>query len=334
VGGANKIAWCRKGIREGQSRIVREMTGEMVAHGGNKGSRRVMEGNMVHPIPDSGIAQTYLITDENDGLMVVDVGSVGAAQAVEDFCVHTIKRSLMAIRIIAATHFHIDHIGGIEALLAKCSPKTTVLFHPLVKAYLKAGRPLSPMRNWITGLLPTLFGGAFGIRKWSDLAFDGPAGVPLPFFRDLQRVSYADRIRYLEENRLPRSRIGFGGWEVIAAPGHTEESVVFYNEASGELIAGDLILGRKGGRGYVNRFCWTEEQSRRSFAALAESIRVRVIYPGHGPVIWHETDAFRKVDCFGEAPAREGSHETCSGETRNGLRDERSRKSHQRRSRR
>ena len=279
---------------------------------------------MVHPIPGSGIAQTYLITDENDGLMVVDCGSIGAAQAVENFCVHTIKRSLMAIRIIAATHFHIDHIGGIAALLSKCSPKTVVLLHPLVKAYLKGGRPLSPMRNWVTGLLPTLTGGAFGIRKWSDLAFDGPAGVPLPFFRDLQRVSYADRIQFLEGNRLPRSRICFGGWEVIAAPGHTEDSVVFYNEASGELITGDLILGRKDGRGYVNRFCWDEGQTKRTFTALMETIHVRIIFPGHGPVVWATDDAFRKVDCFGELLAQDDSRKGSICETRNGLRNGRS----------
>ena len=256
---------------------------------------------MVHPIPGSGIARTYLISDEKDGLMVVDCGSVGAAQAVEEFCIHTIKRSLMAIRIIAATHFHIDHIGGIAALLAKCSPRTAVLFHPLVKAYLKAGRPLSPMRHWVTGLLPTLIGGAIGVRKWADLAVDGPAGVPLPFFRDCQRVTYVDRIRYLEGIRLPRSRIGFGGWEVISAPGHTEESVVFYNEASGELITGDLILGRKDGRGYLNRFCWDEGQSQSAFAALAQSLRVRIIFPGHGPVVWSAENAFLKVDDFSEA---------------------------------
>ena len=277
---------------------------------------------MVHPIPGSGIAQTYLITDEIDGLMVVDVGSVGAARAVEDFCTHSIKRSLMAIRFIAATHFHIDHIGGIAALLEKCSPKTTILFHPLVKAYLKAGQPLSPMRNWITGLFPTLIAGGFGVRKWSDLAFDGAAGLPLPFFRDLQHVSYVDRIRYLEGNRLPRSRIGFGSWEVIAAPGHTEDSVVFFNEPSGELIAGDLILGRKDGRGYVNRFCWDEDQIRRTFTALMETICVRIIYPGHGAVIWDDRDAFGKVDCFGEVPAQDCSRKICFGETRNGLRED------------
>jgi glyoxylase-like metal-dependent hydrolase (beta-lactamase superfamily II) len=255
---------------------------------------------MVHPVPGSGLAQTYLITDEKDGLMVVDCGSVGAAQAVEEFCTQTIRRSMMAIRIIAATHFHIDHIGGIASLLSKCSPRATVLFHPLVKAYLKAGRPLSPMRHWVTGLLPTLTaGGFFGVRKWSDLAFGGPAGVPLSFFRDLQQVSYTDRIRYLEGNLLPRSGIGFGSWEVIATPGHTEESVVFYNESSGELIAGDLILGRKDGRGYLNRFCWDEERTQRTFTALAETLRVWSIYPGHGPVIWSSEDAFQKVDGFG-----------------------------------
>jgi len=257
---------------------------------------------MVHPIPESGIAQTYIITDENDGLMVVDCGSIGTAQAVEVFCTHTLKRSLMAIRFITATHFHFDHIGGIATLLAKCSSKTVVLFHPLVKAYLKAGRPLSPMRNWVTGLLPTLIaGGFFGVRKWSDLTFDGLAGVPLSCCQDLQLVSYADRIQYLEGKRLSRSRIGFGGWEVIAAPGHTEESVVFYNEASEELIAGDLVLPRKDGRGYLNRFCWDEGQSQRTFAALSEALSVRIIYPGHGPVIWSAENAFLKVDCFGEA---------------------------------
>jgi glyoxylase-like metal-dependent hydrolase (beta-lactamase superfamily II) len=180
------------------------------------------------------------------------------------------------------------------------------------------------MRNWITGLLPTLIGGRFGIRKWSDLAFDSPAGVPLPFFRDRQFVSYADRIQYLEGNRLPRFRIGFGGWEVIAAPGHTEESVVFYNEASGELISGDLILGRKDGRGYVNRFCWDEAQTRRTFTALAETIRVRIIFPGHGPVVWSAEDVFRKVDCFGELLAQDDSRKGSICETRNGLRNGRS----------
>jgi len=258
---------------------------------------------MVHSIPDCGLSNTYII-EEDDGLMVVDVGSVGAALAVEDFCIHTLKRSLRALRFIAATHFHIDHIGGIGALLSKCPPKTTVLFHPLVKAYLKANRQISPMRNWFTGLLPTLLASSFGIKKWSDLTFDGPAGVPLPFFWDLQRVSYADRIRYLEGNRLPRSRIGFCGWEAIAAPGHTEESAVFFNEASGELISGDLILGGKDGWGYVNRFCWDEDWIRRSFAALIETIRVRTIYPGHGAIIRDDAYAFRKVDCFGENSER------------------------------
>ena len=111
-------------------------------------------------------------------------------------------------------------------------------------------------------------------------------------------MSEAGRMRYLDGNILPRSRIGFGGWEVIAAPGHTEESLVYYNEASGELITGDLILGRKDGRGYLNRFCWDVVQTQRTFAALAEKLHVRIIFPGHGPVFWAAEDAFGKIDCF------------------------------------
>ncbi|MBU2262131.1 MAG: MBL fold metallo-hydrolase, partial [Proteobacteria bacterium] len=65
---------------------------------------------MVHTIPDCGLSRSYLI-EEGAGLMVVDVGSVGVARAIGDYCTHTLKRSLRAIRFIAATHFHIDHIG-------------------------------------------------------------------------------------------------------------------------------------------------------------------------------------------------------------------------------
>jgi glyoxylase-like metal-dependent hydrolase (beta-lactamase superfamily II) len=109
---------------------------------------------------------------------------------------------------------------------------------------------------------------------------------------------------------------------------------VFYNETSGELITGDLILGWKDGRGYVNRFCWDEDQIRRTFAALADMIRVRIIYPGHGAVIWHDRDAFGKVDCFGEAQPRDDFQKICFDETRNGLCDGRTGKDHLRKLRR
>jgi hypothetical protein len=40
---------------------------------------------MVHIIPESGFANTYLI-EEDAGLIAVDVGSIGAAQEVATYC--------------------------------------------------------------------------------------------------------------------------------------------------------------------------------------------------------------------------------------------------------
>ena len=110
---------------------------------------------MVHRIPDCGFAKSYII-EEDEGLMVIDVGSIGAAQEIEHYCAQILNRPLRDIRFIAATHFHIDHIGGIGTLLNKCSPEAKVLFHPLVQEYLDGKKELSSMKNWLSGLLPTL----------------------------------------------------------------------------------------------------------------------------------------------------------------------------------
>lgn len=66
---------------------------------------------MVYMIPDSGISNCYLISGR-DGLMAVDIGSIGAANALIRFINETLGQPLSVVKYIAATHFHIDHIGG------------------------------------------------------------------------------------------------------------------------------------------------------------------------------------------------------------------------------
>jgi glyoxylase-like metal-dependent hydrolase (beta-lactamase superfamily II) len=110
---------------------------------------------MVHAIPKSGIANTYLI-EEEEGLMAVDVGSIGAAQDIATYFTEVLKRSLLDIRFIFATHFHIDHIGGIGTLLKGCSPKTRVLFDLYAKGYIEGRESLAPMINWLGGLVPVI----------------------------------------------------------------------------------------------------------------------------------------------------------------------------------
>ena len=254
---------------------------------------------MVHVIPKSGFANTYLI-EEDDGLIAVDVGSIGAAQEVATYCTGILKRFLEDFRFIFATHFHIDHIGGIGTLLKECSTETRVLFDLHAKGYIKGRENLAPMKNWLSGLIPTIRENYTRIGNLSHIVFESLAGVPLPVFKDNGRLSYTDRVSYIDMQGALLSRIGFSDWEAVPTPGHTPDSISLYNEKTQELICGDLILGRHDGMGYLNRFCWDESLIRDCFDILNNTLCVRTIYPGHGEVIRDNVNAFAKVIPFEE----------------------------------
>ena len=252
---------------------------------------------MVHVIPKSGFANTYLI-EEDDGLIAVDVGSIGAAQEVATYCTGILKRSLEGFRFIFATHFHIDHIGGIGTLLKECSTETRVLFDLRAKGYIEERENLAPMKNWLSGLVPTIRENYTRIGNLSHITFESVAGVPLPVFGHIGCFPYADRIAYIDMQGALLSRIGFAGWEAVPTPGHTPDSISLYNEKTHELICGDLILGRHDGMGYLNRFCWDEGLASDCFAVLKNLLCVRTIYPGHGEVIRDDVNVFAKVVPF------------------------------------
>ena len=252
---------------------------------------------MVHVIPKSGFANTYLIEDD-DGLIAMDIGSIGAAQEVATYCIGVLKRPLEDIRFIFATHFHIDHIGGIGTLLNKCSSETRVLFDLHAKGYIEGQENLAPMKNWLSGLVPTIRENYGRIGNLSHITFESLAGVPLPVFKDNGRLPYTDRVSYIDMQGALLSRIGFSDWEAVPTPGHTPDSISLYNERTEDLICGDFILGAHDSTGYLNRFCWNEALICDYFLALNDFLTVRVIYPGHGDVIRDNEDAFRKVATF------------------------------------
>ena len=260
---------------------------------------------MVHIIPKSGFARTYLI-EEDENIMAVDVGSIGAAQEIEAYCADVLLTSTEAIRFIVATHFHTDHIGGIGTLLRKCSPETQVLFHPLVREYLAGNRELPAMKNWISGLLPTVVASLPNLKNLADFTPETLSGIPVMGIDGLSHLPYEASIRYFEAGRLPRYPLGFGpsassghrDWEVIATPGHTEDSLSLYNNATKELICGDLIIGNPDGTGHLNTFVQDEITTHETFVMLKYSISPLSIYPGHGKVIKDHENAFRKVREF------------------------------------
>jgi glyoxylase-like metal-dependent hydrolase (beta-lactamase superfamily II) len=175
-----------------------------------------------------------------------------------------------------------------------------VLINQFNKGYIEGKEGLAPMHNWLGGLVPTIRENYCYIGDLSHLAFESLAGIPLPMFSGRRRVSYADRVSYIDTQGVLLRRIGFSDWQAVATPGHTPDSVSLYNEKAQELISGDLILGRHDGMGYLNRFCWDEVLARDYFAILNNVLRVRKIYPGHGEVIRDNENAFAKVASFPE----------------------------------
>jgi glyoxylase-like metal-dependent hydrolase (beta-lactamase superfamily II) len=85
-----------------------------------------------------------------------------------------------------------------------------------------------------------------------------------------------------------RIEVGGGRLTVFHTPGHTPDHVVFYSD--GALFTGDLVLGR--GTSVV-------DPPEGDLAAYLSSLRrmvdlaPRVIYPGHGPVVF---DAHAKLE--------------------------------------
>lgn len=276
---------------------------------------------MIHAVPNCGLARSYVVSG-TDGLMVVDIGSVGTAQDVLDYIKNQPDMSLNMVKYITATHFHIDHIGGIGRYLASCPPTVRVLFHNLVKGYLEEKARISLIGNWCVGLLPATLVSLRYVNKISHFQFETPAGIPLPGLRNIVKLPYKERINYFgaegdpplsnaalfeHQNKGPvfpalkRYPLGFDQWEVIETPGHTEDSVCFFNVMSEELICGDLIVNmEKNGRGKLNRFCWNKAAIVNSYESLLATISVKTIYPGHGDLIRDDDNALRRVSAFND----------------------------------
>ena len=258
-------------------------------------------GTAVHEIPHTGFARAYLI-EGDPGFAAVDVGSRGSALDVADHLTGILGSSPERLRLIAATHFHIDHIGGIGFLLRRCPPETKVLFPGPVRGYLNGTDRMSVMRNWFVGLTPATLLCTRSVRRAAHLRVMTLAGIPLPGFRSLVRLPYRDRVRFLDGSGA-RYPMGFGEWEVIETPGHSSDSVSFYNGRTRELICGDLILNvlRKKGA-FLNRFYWDRGRLEDSFQYLLENTRPLRIYPGHGAVVKDEENALLKVAGFRTSP--------------------------------
>jgi len=89
------------------------------------------------------------------------------------------------------------------------------------------------------------------------------------------------------EGLAPGDAVTSGGCElrVVATPGHSADSVCLLLAADGALLTGDTVLGRGttviAGDGSLGDYLGSLERLR----ALADEAQLRVLLPGHGPLL-------------------------------------------------
>jgi len=186
----------------------------------------------------------FVVTD--DGVLVVD--ALGSPTLAEELIAEIRRVTSQPIRYVVLTHYHADHIYGLQAFKAAGA---TILAHPAGREYLNsdtAARRLEASRK--------------------DLA---------PWIDENTRLVSADRWLDHPETTL---RMGTFTFRIRhAGPAHTLEDLVVYVEKPGVLFAGDLVF--RGRIPFVG-----QADSRQWIASLGDLIafKPRILVPGHGAV--------------------------------------------------
>jgi glyoxylase-like metal-dependent hydrolase (beta-lactamase superfamily II) len=162
------------------------------------------------------LVNVYLIK-EGASWVLVDAGLRGYADSIRRAAREFVGSDAPPSAILL-THAHFDHIGSLEALLARWD--VPVFAHSLERPYL-TGRSSYPPPDPLVGR------GAMALL--SRLYPRGPIDV-------------SARLQRLADGRsLP----SLAGWQWLPTPGHTAGHVSFYRERDRVLIAGDAVTTTK-----------------------------------------------------------------------------------------
>ena len=181
-----------------------------------------------------------------DGVVVVD--ALGSPALANELIAEIRRVTAEPIRYVIVTHFHADHIYGLQAFKAAGA---TILAHPAAKEYLNsdtAQRRLEASRL--------------------ELA---------PWINADTRLLPADRWLDATETTLRVGRMDFIIRHV--GPAHTPEDLVVFVPQRSVLFAGDLVF--RGRIPFVG-----QADSRQWIVSLSRLIDFKpaLLIPGHGPV--------------------------------------------------
>ena len=160
-----------------------------------------------------------LVWDESEAVLI-DAGYPGLLEQLREQIERAGVSAERLTRLII-THQDIDHIGGVNALLA-LNPRIEVLAHEEDRPYILGERPLikfSPER----------------LTQITELASDLPEERRQTIFEGFRHPNPRVDRTIADGETLPYC----GGIVVIHTPGHTPGHVMLYLESSKVLVAGD-----------------------------------------------------------------------------------------------
>jgi glyoxylase-like metal-dependent hydrolase (beta-lactamase superfamily II) len=186
----------------------------------------------------------FVVTPQ--GVVVVD--ALGSPTLAEELIAEIRRVTRKPIRYVIVTHFHADHIYGLQAFKAVGAK---IVAHPAGREYLNSETAQRRMEASRQELFP-----------WID---------------ETTRLVPADDWLVGGDMTL---RLGGQEFRIRhVGPAHTPEDLVVYLPKSGVMFAGDLVFrGRIPYVGQADSRQWIESLNRLL------SLAPRLIIPGHGPV--------------------------------------------------
>ena len=226
------------------------------------------------------IYNCYLIPDAGNGApLVVDVGVPSHGRAVADWLAHRVDDAVARLPLVAATHLHADHVGGLPALEAHRHRATTVVLPERARAYAEGETPRTPGPREVARILPVLRSQPFSFAALWEAARSPRVGYGVGRF-----ALPADAPHWIGEGEHPG---GATEWVALVVPGHTDDSTAYYHAPTRTLVSGDAVLTVDGrawfNPEYVDGAASAETEDR------LRGLRVDVLLPGHGrPLVGHD----------------------------------------------
>jgi len=186
----------------------------------------------------------FVVTDA--GVVVID--ALGSPVLAAELIAEIRRVTSQPIRYVIVTHYHADHIYGLQAFKAAGA---TIVAHAGGREYLTSDT--------------------------ARLRLEASRQQLHPWVDDKTQIVPADRWLDADDTTLNLGRIAFRIHHV--GPAHTPEDLAVHIPQRGALFAGDLVFrGRIPFVGQADSRQWIESLNR-----LLE-LKPKIVIPGHGPV--------------------------------------------------